>query len=126
MRALQKTTWSEAITTASQNDNFRPVVEDILRQCVALHPFHPNTGKAPVYLREGDSHLLRRATSRNQTLQPIQGRKPSVVGADVQYQARDSLKSSGCKQAFEAAFLVWQWSRNMDVNLDLAARLQEW
>lgn len=126
MRALQKITWSEAVTTASQDDSFRPVVEDILRQCAALHRFHLNSGEAPVYLREGNSHLLRRAASRNQTLQPIQGRKPSVFAVDVQYQARDSLKSSGFKQAFEAAFLVWQWSRNMDVNLDLAARLQEW
>lgn len=123
---LQKITWSENVATASQRDDFRPVVENLLRQCATLHRFHLGSGEGPVYEREGDAHLLRRAASRNENFQPNQHHPKGISAHDNHYQARDSILSSGSKSASEAAFLVWRWSRNISVTPDLAARLQEW
>ena len=102
---------------------FRPIVEDILQQSAALHRFHLNSGIEPIYKRESDAHLLRRAASRNQNFKRAQYPFPAE---DKHYEPRDLTKMPGSKDANEAASLVWHWSRNIKVSSDLAARLQEW
>ncbi|KAL8787328.1 MAG: hypothetical protein Q9195_007823 [Heterodermia aff. obscurata] len=126
IKVLQRVLWLESASVASQNDQFRPIVEDILRQCAALHRFHLDSGSAPMYKRESDPHLLNRAASRNQNYRPIQYPVIPSLAKDDHYQPRDSVKMPGSKDANEAASLVWRWSRNIKVSSDLAARLQEW
>ena len=123
LKVLQKVTWSDSASFASQNDKFRPIVEDILQQSAALHRFHLNSGNASIYKRESDAHLLRRAASRNQNYKPTQY---LFSANDNRYEPRDSIGMPGSKDANEAASLVWQWTRNIKVSSDLAARLQEW
>ena len=126
LRVLQKVLWSDTASLASQNDKFRPIVEDILKQSADLRLFHLDSGNEPTYERESDEHLLRRAACRNQNYKPNQYPATPVSVYDNHYEPRDLVKMPGYKDANEAASLTWQWSRNMKVSPDLAARLQEW
>lgn len=126
LKALQRILWDEKIMPASQSCSFRPIVEDILRQCAALHRFHLDSGTEPAYKRHGDCHLHSRGLSRAQAFQPAQHRCAEPSPSDSHYVPRDFSKIAGCKDTYEAAVLVWQWSRNIGVSLDLSARLQEW
>ena len=126
LKVLQKVIWSDSASLASQNDKFRPIVEDILQQSADLHRFYLDSDKEPRYKRESDVHLLRRAASRNQEYKPLQYPATRTSVDDIHYEPRDAIKMPGSKDASEAASLIWQWSRNMKVSPDLAASLQEW
>ena len=102
---------------------FRPIVEDIFQQSAALHRFHLDSGDESIYKRASDVHLLHRAASRNQNYKPAQY---PFSAADSHFEPRDSIAMPGSRDTDEAASIVWQWSRNIKVSTDLAARLQEW
>ena len=126
LRALQRILWDDKVMPTSQSGNFRPIVENILQQCAALHRFHLDSGVAPIYERQGDSHLQERALSRMQDFQPASHISAIPCPPDTHYQPRDLHKIAGCRDTHEAATLVWQWSRNIAVCPDLPTRLQEW
>ncbi|KAL9020409.1 MAG: hypothetical protein Q9185_002383 [Variospora sp. 1 TL-2023] len=126
MKSLQRVRWHDKVTPASQSDFFRPLVEDILHQCYLLHRFHLDSGEGPVYKRPGDPHLHKRALLRAQAFQPVQRDTSKPSSPDVQYIPRDTSKMTGSQDAHEAAGLIWRWSRDIRVNGDLTAKLQEW
>ena len=126
LRALQRTIWDDKVMPASQSGSFRPIVEDILQQCAALHRFHLDSGGPPVSERQGDPHLHERALWREQAFQPAADRSALPCPPDTHYEPRDLHKIAGCKDTYEAAVLVARWSRNIPVCPDLPTRLQEW
>ncbi|KAL8894689.1 MAG: hypothetical protein Q9192_004123, partial [Flavoplaca navasiana] len=123
---LQKVLWDDNLMPASQAGNFRPLVEDILQQCAALHKFHLESGAATVYKRQGNMHLHSRALSRAQEYLPAQHSPSEAPPGDVHYVPRDSVNTASCRNAYQAAAHAWRWSLDIRVNSDLAARLQEW
>ncbi|KAL8728585.1 MAG: hypothetical protein Q9166_005318 [cf. Caloplaca sp. 2 TL-2023] len=125
-RALQRVVWDEKVMPAAQSDNFRPLIEDILQQCAALHRFHLDSDAVPIYKRQGNLQLHKRALLRAQDFQPAQQYLSPFLPLDVHYDPRDSSRMAGCKDAYEAAMLTWTWSLDIRVDPDLAARLQEW
>lgn len=111
---------------SSQSSMLRPLVEEILQQCAALHRFHLDSEAPPVYRRQGDSQLQNRALLRARQYQPVQDHAPELPLLDVHYGPRDSTRSAGCADAYEAALYTWNWSLDICVSPDLSARLQEW
>ncbi|KAL8832894.1 MAG: hypothetical protein Q9170_004696, partial [Blastenia crenularia] len=126
LRVLQKVQWDDKIMPGSQSAMFRPLVEDILGQCRALHRFHLDSDPVPLYKRQGDPQLHARALLRARDFQPVEYELPKLSPPDVHYQPRDSIRTTGCSDAHEAASLIWKWSLDIHVNLDLSQRLQEW
>ena len=126
LKALQKVLWDEKVLPISQSGNFRPIVEDVLRQCAALHRFHLDSDAQPAYERLGDSHLHNRALLRAQAFQPARHRPTTLPPNIDHYDPRDSIQIAGCRDTYEAAALLWQCSRNIGVSPDLSTRLQEW
>ncbi|KAL8767206.1 MAG: hypothetical protein Q9209_006211 [Squamulea sp. 1 TL-2023] len=126
LKVLQKVLWDDKIMPGSQSGDFRPTVQDLLHQCAALHRFHLDSGTAPIYNRQGDSHLHHRALLRAQNCQPIQFHLPESSAVDIEYVPRDLDRVTGCKNAYEAAALTWNWCLDMHVDADLCTRLQEW
>ena len=126
LRALQRIIWDDKVMPTTQSGSFRPIVEDILQQCAALHRFHLDSGAAPVYERQGDSHLHERALSRVQTFQAATNLRTVPFPPDTHYEPRDLHKIAGCKDTHEIVILISQWSRNIAICLDLPTRLQEW
>ncbi|KAL8686471.1 MAG: hypothetical protein Q9224_005438, partial [Gallowayella concinna] len=126
LKVLQKVQWNEKLMPMSQSGEFRPLVEEILQQCAALHRFHLDSGIAPMYKPQGDPHLHWRALLRARNFQPAQQCHPQTPLVYVHYGPRDSIRMGGCKHAYEAASLVWAWSLNIPITRDLVARLQEW
>ena len=123
---LQKVLWDDNLMPTSQAGNFRPLVEDILQQCAALHKFHLESGAVPVYKRQGNMHLHSRALVRAQEFLPAQHYPSEAPPGDVHYVPRDSVNTTSCRNAHQAAAHAWRWSLDIRVNSDLAARLQEW
>lgn len=111
---------------ASQSGKFRPLVEEILQQCAALHHFHLDSGIMPVYERQGDLHLQSRALLRAQDFQPAQRFSSEASPMDTHYAPRDVAQTARCRDAYEAAVLTWNWGLDICVNVDLCTRLQEW
>ncbi|KAL8690761.1 MAG: hypothetical protein Q9218_003865 [Villophora microphyllina] len=126
LKALQRVLFDDKVMPASQSDHFRPLVGRILSQSASLHRFHLNSGAAPVYQRQGDPHLHRRALLRAQDFEPAPIQCPKDPITVYRYEPRDSTRMTACKDTFEAALLAWQWSLDIHVNPDLSARLQEW
>lgn len=126
LKALQRVVWDDRVMPTSQSGMFRPLVEDILRQCAVLHRFHLDSGAGPVYKRQGDTHLHKRALLRAQDFQPAQQYLSELPPSDDHYEPRDSTRMAGCSNVYEAATLTWKWSPDIRVIPDLATNLQKW
>ncbi|KAI4090472.1 MAG: hypothetical protein LQ344_004696 [Seirophora lacunosa] len=126
MKVLQRVHWDDRVSSASQSDFFRPLVEKILRQCCLLQRFHLDSGESPVCKHSGDPHLHKRALLRAQAFQSAQRYSSEPSPPDIHYTPRDRSKMAGVRNSHEAAVLIWTWSRDIRVNRDLTARLQEW
>lgn len=109
-----------------QHDAFRPLVAEIMRQCSDLHRFHLGSEAPPFLKPGGDDHLLMRARERYDCFRAIQTQRPIPAVVDGKYVARDRTNPTSTKNAYEAAFLVKQWSLRIAVSRDIAGLLQEW
>ncbi|KAL8960978.1 MAG: hypothetical protein Q9193_002402, partial [Seirophora villosa] len=126
MKVLQRVQWDDRVSSASQSDFFRPLVEKILQQCYLLQRFHLDSGKSAVYKHSGDPHLHKRALLRAQAFQSAQRYSSEPLPPDSHYTPRDRSNMARIRDSHEAAELIWTWSRDIRVNRDLTARLQEW
>ncbi|KAL8968636.1 MAG: hypothetical protein Q9183_002371, partial [Haloplaca sp. 2 TL-2023] len=126
LKALQKVSWDDRIMPGSQSGQFRPIVEDILQQCAALHRFHLDSDAAPVYKRHGDPHLHARALWRSLGVQYTQSCSTCEPCGDQTYKPRDLRRTTAYCKAFEAASFTSRWTLDLEVNTNLSTRLQEW
>ena len=126
LKALQRVLWDDRIMPGSQSGQFRPVVEDILQQCAALHRFHLDSDAVPVYKRHGDPHLHARALWRGLGIQLAQCCPTGEPRGDQTYNPRDLRRTTAYCKAFEAASFTSRWTLDLEVNTDLSTRLQEW
>ena len=127
LKVLQKINWKDSITSAAQHDDFYPIIKDILQQCSVLQGFYQSGQEPPAANAEkSDEHLLVRAQTRNQQFRALQHQTAICTASDRVYVARDCTKSPSAKNAFDAAILLKQWSRRIDVTRNLIALLQQW
>lgn len=126
LKALQKVIWNDHLLSAVQHDDFRPIVREIMQQCRVLHRFHLGSEKPPADNQGGDEHLLARAQIRRNYFRALQHQETSQRVLDRNYVARDCVKSSSSKNAYESASLIKTWSHRIEVNKDLSSILQEW
>ena len=126
LKVLQKVTWSDHLSSAVQHDDFRLIIREIMQQCRILHRFHLGSNKPQADNQGSDEHLLSRAQTRRNSFRALQHQKTLPTVLDRNYVARDCVKSSGSKNAYESASLIKTWSHRIEVNQDLSAILQEW
>lgn len=126
LKVLQKVLWKDYLVSTVQHDEFRPIIRDIMQQCLVLHRFHLGSAKSPADDQAGDEHLLLRAQIRRNAFRAVQDFQTSSTVEDRKYVPRDCAKSSGAKNAYESASLIKIWSSRIGVNPNLSAVLQEW
>ena len=126
LKALQKVLWKDYVLSTVQHDEFRPIIRDIMQQCLVLHRFHLGSAKPPADDQGGDEHLLLRAQTRRNAFRAVQDYESFSTVGDRKYVARDCAMSPGAKNAYESASLIKSWSYRIWVNQNLSAVLQEW
>ena len=126
LKVLQRVLWKDYLVSTVQHDEFRPIVRDIMQQCLVLHRFHLGSAKPPADDQAGDEHLLLRAQIRRNPFRAMQDFESSSMVEDRKYIPRDCAKSPGAKNAYESASLIKNWSSRIGVNPNLSAILQEW
>ncbi len=126
LKVLQRVVWKDYLLSAVQHDDFRPLANDILKQCRVLQRFHLGSAEPPADDQGGDEHLLARAQSRRNAFCALQHEQTHATVQDRTYVARDCTKSSSSRNAYEIASLIKNWSPHIRVSWDLSAILQEW
>lgn len=126
LKVLQKVLWKDYLVSTVQHDEFRPIIREIMQQCLVLHRFHLGSAKPPAEDQAGDEHLLLRAQIRRNAFRAVQDFQTSSTAEDRKYVPRDCAKPSGAKNAYESASLIKNWSSRIRVNPNLSAVLQAW
>ena len=120
LKLLQKVVWKDNLSSAAQHEDFRGAVGTILGQCGELQRFNQQ-GSSPMTIDSGgDNHLLKRAQYRNNKFCPNQNFRGTSSSPDKEYEARDTPNSLAMQYAFQAASLIRDWSKDINVATNLA------
>lgn len=109
LKVLQEVMWMDNLGSYNQDENLRPLVNDIIEQCSVLEDFSQQAGKLSLIDVGGETDLLERAKLRFRRFEPRRGVHNVVFGADGVYHARDGTNTTNMQRAFEAASLLGQW-----------------
>lgn len=126
LKVQQRVLWSESLAYSAQDERFHPAVSRILAQCRQLYCFNPGPGKPPRDESRGDSHLIQRATARNDAYRSGSSSRNMERFSDMLYLARDQISSVKQADAFQTATIIRRWSPNIHVTADLAGIMEHW
>lgn len=128
LRVMQKVFWDDHLTTTIQHDEFRPIVEAIIKKSEQLSRFSFPKTELPSLDPVGNSQLQHRSHSRRclyQRPNPDSDKQETVL--DLPYISRDRCRSSQeWRNVFESGTLLFNWPSEMPVARDLAGVLQSW
>ncbi|KAL2063392.1 hypothetical protein VTL71DRAFT_5197 [Oculimacula yallundae] len=127
LKVMQRTAWSDRLTTTVQYDGFRSLVDDILQKSEDLSNFTLSKIELEPLVPVVSNHLVLRSQFRRQCYQrPATSELPQTVESDT-YLSRDRLATTRKRlNVAECVIHLRKWPDSLDTTKDLAGVLQEW
>ena len=125
VKVLQTVAWKRGPSTDFQDDDLRPLVNELTEQCEVLEDFEPKDTRISSTETVGDAHLLQRTRLRYKRFRPVRDGEHSTSASDRAYIARDCADRPGSGNAFEATSLVIRWRQSNCATENLASLLMK-
>ena len=126
LRAMQKVTWNEHLTTTIQSDDFWPAVDKIWTRSHKLHTFAPQKDDTSALAAGGSPFLRDRSAIRRRLfIRRACPRGKNEAAQDVHYSSRDrSPLTQAHRNVIECVTLIRRWPSSLHSAADLAGVLQ--